>query len=99
MFIETSAPRRTGDIARLWTPSLSSTNSGCISFWFHMYGRTMGTLRVYAVRNSTRPVLGNPLWSRSGSAGNIWIQQFVKLPSLSNFNVRTILIVIADKPV
>ena len=87
MYIEASSPRRTGDIARLWTPSLTPANGRCISFWYHMYGINMGTLNVYAVRNSTNPVLGNPVWSRKGSTANLWYQQYVSLPTLSNYNV------------
>ena len=92
VYTEASAPRRTGDIARLWTPSLTPANGGCISFWYHMYGRNMGTLNVYAVQNTTNPTLGNPLWSRKGNTANIWLQQFVRLPSLSNYNVRSSLV-------
>ena len=87
MYIETSAPRVTGDTARLWTPPLSSNNGRCISFWYHMYGISMGTLNVYAVKNVANPSLGNPLWYAKGNIGNYWAQQFVSLPALSNFSV------------
>ena len=87
MYIEASQPRKRGDIARLWTPSLTPANGRCISFWYHMYGRNMGTLNVYAVRNSSNIVLGNPVWTRTGPANNFWYDQLVELPNLPNYNV------------
>ncbi|KAH3887678.1 hypothetical protein DPMN_011696 [Dreissena polymorpha] len=89
VYIETSGALRQGDVARLWTPSLTPANGACLSFWYSMYGTTMGTLNVYAVQNSSNPSLGSPLWKRTGNAGNTWIQQFINLPALSNYNVSS----------
>ena len=87
VFIEASAPRNTGDIARLWTPPLAPSNGQCISFWYNMHGTTMGTINVYAVKNTANPTLGSPLWSRTGNAGKAWIQQYIQLPSATNYSV------------
>lgn len=48
MYIETSSPRVTGDIARLISPIYQDTDAVCLTFWYHMYGNGIGTLRVYA---------------------------------------------------
>ena len=48
MYIETSVPRTVGDSAILISPDfdISSLSSAEISFRSHMYGASMGTLRV-----------------------------------------------------
>ena len=80
MYIEASAPRRPGQKAHLWTPVI--VGSGCVSFWYNMYGSGMGTLRVYsATAASSSTNLGQPLWSLSGNQGNLWLKTQVKLPA------------------
>ena len=49
MFIETSAPRRQGDKARLMSPTYTDSTAICVKFWYHMYGNGVGTLNVYAM--------------------------------------------------
>lgn len=89
MYIESSAPRRRGDAARLWTPKFNPKAGQCISFWYHMFGRTMGTLNVYAAdMSATTPVIGSPIWSLSGNQGNIWMQEYVSLPTPTVASVR-----------
>lgn len=89
MYIESSAPRRRGDAARLWTPKFNPKAGQCISFWYHMFGRTMGTLNVYAAdMSATTPVIGSPIWSLSGNQGNIWMQEYVRLPTPTVASVR-----------
>ena len=47
MYIETSAPRRPNDKARLTSPSYpAATDSECLQFYYHMYGRHIGTLNI-----------------------------------------------------
>ena len=47
MYIETSSPRRPGDVARLVSQTFSPSGNGrCISFYYNMYGQTVDTLRV-----------------------------------------------------
>ena len=48
MFIETSSPRRAGDVARLISPAFNPVSSSgrCISFWYTMYGQTIDKFRV-----------------------------------------------------
>lgn len=48
MYIETSAPRKPGDKARLKSPLYQDSGDICINFWYHMYGSGIGTLNVYA---------------------------------------------------
>ncbi|XP_048579095.1 uncharacterized protein LOC5509856 isoform X2 [Nematostella vectensis] len=64
MYTETS-PRNPNDTAILRASLRSNTTlNQCLTFWYHMYGSGMGTLRV-KINGVTR-------WQRSGSQGNYW---------------------------
>lgn len=47
MYIESSTPQHPGDRARLVSPTYPPTIGSCLSFYYNMYGLTMGTLKVY----------------------------------------------------
>lgn len=47
MYIESSAPRQPGDRARLVSPTYLPSTGSCLTFYYNMYGLTMGTLKVY----------------------------------------------------
>lgn len=52
--------------------------SGCqFSFYYHMYGRDMGTLRLEI--STDDGTSWEELWSTSGDQGDVWLQQFVDL--------------------
>lgn len=81
MYIETSSPRVNGDDARLFSPFYLAPVATCdFSFWYHMYGSTVGRLDVNVVTssNSTR------VWTRSGSQGNSWKSATVSLGSVTS---------------
>ncbi|CAH1786798.1 unnamed protein product, partial [Owenia fusiformis] len=44
LFIESSAPRKKGDVAKVISPMFQSTSikGKCIRWWYHMYGRELG---------------------------------------------------------
>ena len=91
MYIETSAPRRRGDKARFVSEDFPPVRgSRCLNFWYHMYGRTIDTLKIYI---KTGP--GNsssaetPIWQLSGNFGNQWLNGQVPLRSTKWFNVRS----------
>ena len=65
MFIEASSPRKPGDIAKLVVTVPSNGNQSCLSFYYHMYGASTGTLNVYS---------GNTkVFSTSGNKGDYWL--------------------------
>jgi hypothetical protein len=48
MYIETSAPVKPGDIARLISPTYpASTEYNCLQFYYHQLGLDVDTLNVY----------------------------------------------------
>ncbi|KAL9985328.1 hypothetical protein ACROYT_G007718 [Oculina patagonica] len=63
IYIETSRPRKTGDKAIL---TLQGANSKpvCLSFYYHMYGKTINQLNIYN--------RGKVIWTMTGEQGNAW---------------------------
>ncbi|XP_072533520.1 MAM domain-containing glycosylphosphatidylinositol anchor protein 1 isoform X2 [Salminus brasiliensis] len=81
MYIETSRPRQRGDKARLLSPLYNVTaargpsGSGrvphCISFFYHMNGKHIGTLNVL-LRVKSIATVDSVVWTRSGHQGPSW---------------------------
>lgn len=71
MYIETSAPRRPGDKARLISPAVNGAAPMCLKFWYHMFGTHIKSLNIYLSQNGT---LGTAVWTRNGNQGNKWKQ-------------------------
>ena len=69
VYAETSSPRVQGDLFTLACDGSACCNMGLrvstVTFHYHMYGATMGTL---AVTNAA----GEVVWSLSGNQGNAW---------------------------
>lgn len=47
IYLETSTPTRQYDTADLYSPPYSYKDTVCITFWYHMYGSSVGELFVY----------------------------------------------------
>ncbi|XP_034950001.1 MAM and LDL-receptor class A domain-containing protein 2-like [Chelonus insularis] len=86
LYIEASG-RLVNDTARIISPlyNASLTNSGCFSFWYHMYGATIGALRVYfKPENGTSQMM----FEKQGNQGNRWLHGIFDLPkSSSSFQI------------
>ena len=50
----------------------------CFTFWYHMYGRDMGTLRVY-MGHSEIKVKDTILWERQTNRGDLWKEAHVDI--------------------
>jgi len=68
MYIETSSPAQTGWRARLMTPLMSS-KVRCMSFWYHMYGMSTGSLNVYVNEGA---IGDKSVFTKSGDQLNQW---------------------------
>lgn len=88
MYIETSSPRRQGDKARLVSEDFSpvTIHGRCVKFWYHMYGASIGTLRIL---EKTGP--GNKsesvIWELSGNFGDQWYSGQAPITSGSPYQV------------
>ena len=80
VYAETSSPRRQGDLFTLTYDGSACSDVGLsvstVTFHYHMYGATMGELRV-------TNAAGQVLWSQSGDQGNSWQAATVKVSSPS----------------
>ena len=75
VYAEASNPRKTGDRAHLVSPSL--TGDFCVQFYYHMYGSSVGTLRVLRLTGSQRTIVG----AFTGDRGNVWHLANIDLPA------------------
>ena len=65
MYIEASYPRKPGEIAKLVVTVPNNGNQSCLSFYYHMYGASAGTLNVYS---------GNiRVFTATGNQGDNWL--------------------------
>lgn len=89
MYIETSAPRRKGDKARLLSEDFSPTTirGRCVKFWYHMYGATIGTLRVL-VKTGPGNQSESIIWELSGNFGNQWYSAQAPVSSGKYYQVQ-----------
>nr|XP_021506776.1 apical endosomal glycoprotein [Meriones unguiculatus] len=77
MFLDPTDPPARGQGALLLTrPQVSVVPKECLSFWYHLYGPQIGTLRLAMRKNGKEDTI---LWSRSGTHGNLWHQAWVTL--------------------
>ncbi|XP_006863859.1 PREDICTED: apical endosomal glycoprotein [Chrysochloris asiatica] len=60
-------------LTRLQTPAAPTE---CLSFWYHLHGPQIGTLRLSMRQEGTMETV---LWSRSGTHGNRWHQAWATL--------------------
>ncbi|XP_013875971.1 MAM domain-containing glycosylphosphatidylinositol anchor protein 1 isoform X2 [Austrofundulus limnaeus] len=96
MYIEASRPRAQGDKARLLSPlfNVSSVKgpkgSGrmpyCVSFYYHMKGKHIGTLNVLLRVRSIAPV-DSVVWTKSGHQGPVWRKASVDISPSGPFQI------------
>lgn len=83
-FIETSSPRKQGDKARLVSTQFNGTASkNCFTFWYHMYGSSIGSLNLYQVVGNTETLI----WTLSGNKGRQWFNGQVPVGNQAKYKV------------
>ncbi|XP_019614623.1 PREDICTED: MAM and LDL-receptor class A domain-containing protein 1-like [Branchiostoma belcheri] len=87
MFIETSAPRRIDEIARIIGPVITpSASEECkMTLHFHMDGSTIGHLAVY--KRGYWDNSESLLWTDFRDYGDVWKEQQIMLPGPQSFQV------------
>ena len=83
VYIEASSPRLPGDTARLASPWMRGPQ--CMTFYYHMYGATMGCVVIYIKRQATNEL--KPVWLRSQDQGKHWIQGQISINETSSYQV------------
>jgi len=83
MYIETSSPRRDGEMAYLDSPILQFSGKMCLKFYYHMYGEDIDTLYVL--------INGKIVLSRCKEKGNKWLLAAIDVSLWGNYVVREII--------
>ncbi|KAJ8396085.1 hypothetical protein AAFF_G00021580 [Aldrovandia affinis] len=70
-----------GGVARLVSPAVTGPGSDlCVSFWYHMFGSHVGTLRVKQRKETEEGRADILLWAVSGHQGSRWREGRVLVP-------------------
>ena len=78
LFIETSDPRKRGDQAWLNSIVFDAADKRCFKFFYHMFGQSIGSLRVDIIyENNAKEVL----WLLSKEMGDKWYEANVGINS------------------
>ncbi|XP_066569897.1 MAM domain-containing glycosylphosphatidylinositol anchor protein 1 [Amia ocellicauda] len=95
MYIEASRPRELGDKARLLSPLYNVTGvkgkgstrtAYCVSFYYHMYGKHIGSLNVL-FRVKSIATVDTLAWTRTGNQGPSWKQANITINPSGPFQV------------
>ena len=78
MYIETSSPRKPGENAKLVVTVPNNRNQSCLSFYYHMYGASAGTLNVYSGKNKVFHASGNQGKNCLIAARNFYLEGVVR---------------------
>ncbi|XP_022357108.1 LOW QUALITY PROTEIN: apical endosomal glycoprotein [Enhydra lutris kenyoni] len=77
LLLDPTDPPARGPGAHLLTqPQAPAATQECLSFWYHLHGPQIGTLRLAVKREGEAETL---LWSRSGTHGNCWHEAWATL--------------------
>ncbi|EDO33376.1 predicted protein, partial [Nematostella vectensis] len=69
------------EAARLVSGVLDANETVCLQFWYHMYGRHIGSLRVIITSNTTATLV----WEQRGDKGDVWRYGQIALKSAEEF--------------
>jgi len=82
MYLDSGAPAKRNDSARLESFPLSKTSEArCLSFYYHMFGQHIDTLNVY-IRDTINETI---IWTKKGNQGNTWVNGKVNVYSTETF--------------
>ena len=86
IYIEASSPRVANEKARLLGGPFQGSQPLCLQFYYHMFGKHVGSLSFYQVslKTETDEVL---LWTRSGSFDAYWHKAFFDVESREDYKV------------
>ncbi|XP_048583834.1 uncharacterized protein LOC5504590 isoform X1 [Nematostella vectensis] len=80
LYIEASGHKQ-DEAARLVSGVLDANETVCLQFWYHMYGRHIGSLRVIITSNTTATLV----WEQRGDKGDVWRYGQIALKSAEEF--------------
>ncbi|XP_065051141.1 uncharacterized protein LOC135680862 isoform X2 [Rhopilema esculentum] len=95
LYLEASWPARRGDTARLQSVPFKASEISCLTFYYHMYGRTMGTLNVFTRAAGERSK--TLLWTLKGNQGQNWMEAKVSLQDVNLYNFVIVIEGVVDR--
>lgn len=87
-YIETSSPRKPGDVALLESPDYpASKHNQCFAFFYHILGDHIGEFNVYITHDS----LNDLVFSKNETQGDMWHKAQIQLPPMAKTFKVTVL--------
>ncbi|XP_029643102.1 astacin-like metalloprotease toxin 2 [Octopus sinensis] len=83
-YLYTEASSNAHAVAKIRTPKVTP-GKHCLQFWYHMYGKDMGTLKVNIVTDGQKTV---NIVDISGNKGNVWLQSKTAFTATENTQVE-----------
>ena len=87
IYIESSSPRREGDIARLLSGPYNSDQTVCVQFFYHMFGPNVGYLAVAKFGKPFNKMRKKVLWRRTGQIDMYWHKAMLTIYDENEFMV------------
>ncbi|XP_052788834.1 MAM and LDL-receptor class A domain-containing protein 1-like [Mya arenaria] len=90
IYIESSAPRLSGEAATLQSQVVKPHGRGSVTltFWYNMYGNSIGQLSVYVLPTINMTSFpGIRVWSLSGDQGKAWHHANITFDYTGEFHV------------
>ena len=93
IYFESSSPVASGQQGIVESKTLSPTQAICMSFYYSMYGNTMGSLRVYIkdMNNQHLQSNGRKVWEMTGNQGESWHHANITIISSTRFKVMIVI--------
>eukprot|EP00106_Octopus_bimaculoides_P007885 XP_014775327.1 PREDICTED: meprin A subunit alpha-like [Octopus bimaculoides] len=83
-YLFTEASSNYHSVAKIRTPKVTP-GKHCLQFWYHMYGKDMGTLKVNIVTDGQKAI---NIVKISGNKGNVWLQSKTGFTATENTQVE-----------
>lgn len=82
----------TGNITELWSPciDLSALTSPKLSYWYHMYGADMGTLKVDVLTSGVRVSIDSISGQQQTGQNDAWLEKTLDLSAYAGQSIQLI---------
>ncbi|XP_014680990.1 PREDICTED: MAM and LDL-receptor class A domain-containing protein 1-like [Priapulus caudatus] len=87
-------PRAKGSKANIVSIEFSKDEPQCMTFWYYMHGKTIGSLNLYARKSVSNT--NETLWGKALEQGNTWLFGFVTIANMTENYVLVLEAVIGD---
>ncbi|XP_027200772.2 uncharacterized protein LOC113794829 [Dermatophagoides pteronyssinus] len=98
LYLESSYPRSPNEVARLYSPvfqHVENSSVACFQFYYHMYGKACGTLRMFVKEKNQQLSQLEPVWEMSGDQGDQWLAGQIEIqPANSSMLLQPFQIII-----